>query len=106
MDVCRKHPLARQRFIQCVPENDTYEEVERRIRKARETPVMTPWGSYKDPVNGPERYFEVKDRYNPLEIPHIKIGTWGSANTVEDGVRIASDYILKPQMHDFPEITP
>lgn len=106
MDICMKHPLARQRFIQCIPQDDADDEVEQRIKKAREQPIMTPWGPYKDPVNTLERYLEVKNRYNPLEIPHIKISTWGSANTVEDEARIALEYILRSQMHDFPEITP
>ncbi len=104
--VYEKYPRARVRFIQCVPENDANETVDTLIRKAREKEVMTPWGPYKDPVNTIERYLEVKGRYNPIELPHLKIPTWGSGNSIEDEVRLALNYILRPQVHDYPEICP
>jgi hypothetical protein len=50
-------------------------------------------GGYKGAVNSPERYFEVKDLYQPLELPHLKVATWGSGNTVEDELKIALTYI-------------
>lgn len=98
--IYEKYPNARVRFIQCVPKNDTDHEVELRIRAAREAPTITPWGPYKDPVNTLERYLEVKGRYNALEIPHIKIPTWGSGNTIGDEVELALAYVLGPQPHD------
>lgn len=93
--VYEKYPHTRVRIIQCVPEGDTPEVV---------TTMMANRdfgdGGYKGAVNSPERYYEVKARYHPIELPHLKILTWGSTNKVENGLRLALDYILNPQEHD------
>lgn len=87
--VYEKYPDARVRIMQCVPENDTTEAVAKMMANRK-----FGGGGYKGAVNSPERYFEVKGRYNPIELPHIVIPTWGSGWTVVDEVRLATDYIL------------
>lgn len=87
LDLMAKHPQARLKVIQCVPAGDTDSEVARRManRDFGE-------GGYKGAVNSPERYREVKNRYEPIELPHIEIPTWG-ANGIETEVALAIDYI-------------
>lgn len=89
-DLMAKHHGARLHVIQCIPQCDTPEEVAR-IISARDFGE----GGYKGAVNSPERYFEVKGRYDPIELPHLKIATWG-ASSVEDETRLALEYILSP----------
>lgn len=87
--VYEKYPEARVRIIQCVPQGDTPEVIAEMMAKRN-------FGEddYKGTVNSPERYYEVKARYNPIELPHLKVATWGSPNTVEDELKLALDYIL------------
>jgi hypothetical protein len=86
----------RLRIIQCVPENDTLEVVTEMMEKRS---FGTP-GGYKGAVNSPERYFEVKERYQPIELLHLKVRTWGSSQSIEDEVRAALEYIQNTQSYD------
>lgn len=87
--VYEKYPAALVRIIQCVPENDTPEAVAEMMAKRD-------FGEdgYKGTVNSSERYYEVKGRYHPIELPHLKIPTWGSGMTIEDELKLALIYIL------------
>lgn len=93
--VCKKYPDARVRVVQCVPQGDTPEVIARMMSQRDFGEV-----GYKGAVNSPERYFEVKDRYHQIELPHVKVATWGSGNSIDDELRVALDYILSPQAHD------
>lgn len=86
--IYEKYPSTRVRIIQCMPENDTPEMIEK-MMKARDFGE----GGYKGAVNSPERYYEVKTRYNPIELPHCKIATWGSGHTIDDTLKLAINYI-------------
>ncbi|MEK7147094.1 MAG: zeta toxin family protein [Patescibacteria group bacterium] len=87
--VYEKYPLARVKIIQCVPQGDTSEVVARLMGKRD-------FGEsgYRGAVNSPERYYEVKGRFNPIELPHLEILTWGSDNEIKDEVKLAMGYIL------------
>lgn len=82
-----QNPQAQLKVIQCVPFGDTYEEVARRMSGRNFGD-----GGYKGAVNSPERYYEVKERYERIELPHLELQTWG-ANTVEEEVEKAIEYI-------------
>ncbi len=86
-----KHPDAQLKIIQCVPQDDTDEEVVRRMAN-RDFGQDT----YIGAVNSVERYKEVKERYDPIELPHLKIHTWGSKNEgdINTEVSAALNYIL------------
>ncbi len=75
LDLMAQHPNAELKFIQCVPQGDIEDEVARRMASRGFGE-----GAYVGGVNSPARYFEVKGRYDPIGLPHIKIGTWGSKN--------------------------
>lgn len=94
--IYKEYPDILLRVIQCMPEHDTPEAVAQLMTK-REFGAA---GGYKGAVNSPERYFEVKQRYQPIELPHRKISTWGSKQSVKDGVQWAINYIHQPQLHD------
>jgi len=42
----------------------------------------------------------VKNRFHPIELPHIEIPTWGSGMTLADELSLAIHYIVNPQKHD------
>lgn len=96
--IWREHPNARLRVIWCVPENDIPETVAEMMAKRSFGTV----GGYKGAVNSPERYFEVKERYQPIELPHLKVQTWGSPQSIDDEIRVALAYIQRSQPHDSP----
>lgn len=93
----RKYPNTLLRVVQCLPENDTPEAVACMMAKRS----FGTTGGYKGAVNSSQRYFEVKDRYQPIELPHIKVQTWGSTQSIEDGVQMVIEYVLRLQPHDF-----
>lgn len=88
--IYEKYPSARIKIMQCVPEGDTPDTIAKMMAK-RDFGA----GGYKGAVNSPERYYEVKSRYHAIELPHLKISTWGSNNTIKDELKLAIDYILK-----------
>jgi len=59
------------RIIQCIPTDDS-EELVNGIFKRH----VFGDGGYVGGVNSPERYFEVKNRYEPIFLPHLKLETW------------------------------
>jgi len=92
LDLMAKHPDAQLKVIQCVPQGDTDEEVARRM-------VNRDFGqnAYVGGVNSVKRYKEVKGRYEPIELPHLELLTWGSKNegNIEAEVTKALEYIQK-----------
>ena len=92
LDLMAKHQNAQLKVIQCIPQGDTSEEVARRIANRN-----FGHGKHMGAVNSVERYNEVKNRYDPIELLHLKMPTWGSGNTVEDELKIALDYIVTTQ---------
>ena len=90
-----RYPGVRVRIIQCIPLGDTAEKVAD-VMSRRSFGV----DGYKGGVNSPRRYFEVKDRYDKIVLPHLKIDTWGSLNSVGDELGLATLYIVSPQDHD------
>lgn len=68
------HPNAQLKVIQCIPVGDNTEEVFLRI-----TTRIFGEDDYMGAVNSPERYFEVKARFEPIVLPHFEVYTWGSA---------------------------
>ena len=86
-DLMAKHEQAQLKIIQCVPAGDTPEEIARRMARRDFGD-----GGYKGAVNSPERYYEVRDRYEKIELPHLEIRTWG-ASTIEAEVDEALKYI-------------
>lgn len=56
-------------------------------------------GGYLGTVNSPERYFEVKERFDVPTLPHQIIQTWPT-QTVEEEVVLARKYIFSDQPHD------
>ena len=87
VDRMAKHKQAQLKIIQCIPAGSTNEEIVCRMANR-----SFGNGGYKGSVNSPERYFEVKDRYEKIELPHIEIKTWG-ANTIEEEIAEAIKYI-------------
>ena len=83
-----KYPATRVRILQCVPMSDTPEAVGKLLRSR-----AFGEGGQKGAVNSAERYFEVKSRFTPIELPHRKIYTWGSLNTLEHELEHALEYI-------------
>jgi predicted kinase len=84
--VINRHPDVLVRIIWCRPENDTREEIEHRLSR--------PFGDggYVGGVNSYDRYLEVKQRFQPIELPHLRIDT-GPSETVDQSVERALRYI-------------
>ncbi len=81
-----KHPDVNLKVVWCLPENDTREEIERRLRR--------PFGEdYLGAVNSWERYCEVKNRYQPIELPHLQVNT-SPPNTPEQSAHTVLTYIV------------
>lgn len=76
------------RVVKCVPTSDTQKQVEDLFAKRA-------FGSeaYVGGVNSPERYFEVKERYHPILLPHRTIRTWPT-NDIENEWTEALEYIF------------
>jgi predicted kinase len=83
--VC-KHPQARLKVLWCYPTNDSIHELARRLEKRRHE-------NNASSVNSIERYVEVKSRFEPLELPHLRIET-SVPGTEEDMFRRAAEYVL------------
>lgn len=65
--LCRKHSII-PKIIQCIFQNDSKKEIERRLERG--------FGEkYYGGVNSYDRYLEVKARYQSIELPHLKIDT-------------------------------
>lgn len=89
-DVMARHLGARLRVIQCIPHHDEPDLVQCLLERRGFGD-----GAYKGAVNSVERYLEVKNRYQQIDLPHIEIPTWGSCNTPKDCADIALRYILQ-----------
>jgi predicted kinase len=84
--VVSKHPEVRLKVLWCYPTNDSTNEVTRRLEKRRHE-------NNASSVNSIDRYLEVKSRFEPLELPHLRIETSAPASE-EDTLRRAAEYIL------------
>lgn len=85
--IFKKHPHATIKIIQCVPVNDTPENVERILRQRERE-------GYNSAVNTPERYYDVKGRFTAPPFPFHPVLTWGSENSIEKSARQATEHIL------------
>ena len=73
-------------IVWCLPTNDPKDEIERRLARG--------FGEgYCGAVNSYARYLEVKNRFEPIELPHLKIDT-SPPNTPEMCAQEALTYIL------------
>lgn len=82
-----RYPGTAVSIVQCVPHNDTPEVVAQMLQR------RALHGGHKGAVNSPERYFEVKNRFNPIELPHLKVPTWGGGLTVEAEAASVLEYL-------------
>lgn len=81
-----KYPQATLKVIQCLPLNDSQEEIEHRLSRG--------FGKgYVGGVNSYKRYLEIKERYKPIELPHLEIDT-SPPNLPEECAKKALAYIL------------
>ena len=79
---------ARVVVIYCEPVNDTEEEIMTRLSRGFGE------GGYVGGVNSYGRYKEVKDRFEPIELPHCTLDT-SPPNTPEQCAQAALDYLVQ-----------
>ena len=82
-----KHPEYQCKIIWCKPLNDTEEEIRNRLKKR-----IFGVNCYSS-VNSIERYREVKDRYEPIYVPHRELDT-SPPNSIVICVNAAVNYIF------------
>jgi predicted kinase len=82
---------ARVRIIWCYPEIT--------IEQLRERFAGRAASGYIGDTPNPERAWELRQKFHPIELPHLKLDT-GPGNTPEDSVAQALGYILATQPHD------
>lgn len=86
LELLEKHTNTTLKVVQCLPTNDPQEEIERRLARG--------FGEgYVGGVNSYKRYLEVKNRYEPIELPHIEIDT-SPPHTPEECAAEALRHIL------------
>jgi len=81
-----RNPATKLRIIWCHPTDDTAEEIARRLAR------RSAQGAYSGSVTTPERYQEVKGRFEPITLPHLDLDTSSSAK-IESCLDIALQYI-------------
>lgn len=67
--LCQKYLDVKLSVIWCIPQNDNPQEIEHRLR------LRVEGGNYFGAVNSLPRYNEVKNRYEPILLPHLQINT-------------------------------
>lgn len=84
--IMAKYPWATLKVVQCLPMNDSQEEIERRLARGF-------GGGYVGGVNSYNRYLKVKNRYDRIKLDHLEIDT-SPPNTPEECAQEALRYIL------------
>ena len=67
--VCDRYPNSELKVVQCLPKNDDDEEIQKRLSD------RVFGKNCFSSVNSSERYNEVKNRFEPILLPHLKIDT-------------------------------
>ncbi len=86
LGVLKRNPQVRSRVIWCLPVKDSENEVRTRLMRGFGE------GAYTGSVTTLERYLEVKERFQRIELPHTKIDTF-PPNSIERCVAQALAYV-------------